>query len=80
MCPHGYHHNGFMATPALGTQEVRLITYIHLFQIVYTIQTYIRRYPRLFVIMYTLIYLTYILCLLHLRNLKTKFWQNNICL
>ena len=24
MCPHGYHHNGFMATPALGTQEVRL--------------------------------------------------------
>ena len=23
MCPHGYHHNGFMATPALGTQEVR---------------------------------------------------------
>ena len=24
MCPHGYHHNGFMATPALGTQEVHL--------------------------------------------------------
>ena len=24
MCPHGYHYNGFMATPALGTQEVRL--------------------------------------------------------
>ena len=24
MSPHGYHHNGFMATPALGTQEVRL--------------------------------------------------------
>ena len=24
MCPHGYHHNGFMANPALGTQEVRL--------------------------------------------------------
>ena len=23
MCPQGYHHNGFMATPALGTQEVR---------------------------------------------------------
>ena len=23
MCPHGYHHNGFMVTPALGTQEVR---------------------------------------------------------
>ena len=22
MCPHGYHHSGFMATPALGTQEV----------------------------------------------------------
>ena len=30
MCPHGYHHNGFMATPALGTQEVRFIyIYIH---------------------------------------------------
>ena len=24
MCPRDYHHNGFMATPALGTQEVRL--------------------------------------------------------
>ena len=24
MGPHGYHHNGFMATPALGTQEVCL--------------------------------------------------------
>ena len=24
MCPNGYHHNGFMETPALGTQEVRL--------------------------------------------------------
>ena len=24
MCPHGYHHNGFMASPALGTQDVRL--------------------------------------------------------
>ena len=22
MCPHGYHHNDFMETPALGTQEV----------------------------------------------------------
>ena len=22
MYPNGYHHNGFMATPALGTQEV----------------------------------------------------------
>ena len=21
MCPHGYHHNGSMETPALGTQE-----------------------------------------------------------
>ena len=24
MCPHGYHHSGSMATPALGTQDVRL--------------------------------------------------------
>ena len=23
MCPHTYHHSGFMATPALGTQDVR---------------------------------------------------------
>ena len=28
MCPHGYHHNGFMETPALGTQEVRIYIYI----------------------------------------------------
>ena len=26
MCPHGYHHNDFMATPALGTQEL----YMHM--------------------------------------------------
>ena len=26
MYPHGYHHNGFMATPALGTQEVLIHT------------------------------------------------------
>ena len=24
MCPHGYHHSGFMVTPALGPQDVRL--------------------------------------------------------
>ena len=24
MCPHGYHHSGFMATLALGTLDVRL--------------------------------------------------------
>ena len=24
MCPHGYHHSGSMATPALGTRDVRL--------------------------------------------------------
>ena len=30
MCPHGYHHNGFMATPALGTQEVHLYIYIYI--------------------------------------------------
>ena len=28
MCPHGYHHNGFMATPALGTQDL-LYFYVH---------------------------------------------------
>ena len=26
MCPQGYHHNDFMETPALGTQEVRVYT------------------------------------------------------
>ena len=31
MCPHGYHHNGFMETPALGTQEVHLSLYICLY-------------------------------------------------
>ena len=30
MCPHGYHHNGCMATPALGTQEVRDI---HMYEV-----------------------------------------------
>ena len=31
MCPHGYHHNDFMATPALGTQEVCLHTHIYIY-------------------------------------------------
>ena len=30
MCPHSYHHSGSMATPALGTQDVRYI-YIYIF-------------------------------------------------
>ena len=29
MCPHGYHHSGSMATPALGTRDVRI--YINMF-------------------------------------------------
>ena len=33
MCPHGYHHSGSMATPALGTRDVRFI-YIYLKQTV----------------------------------------------
>ena len=28
MCPHGYHHSGSMATPALGTRDVRFYIYI----------------------------------------------------
>ena len=35
---HGYHHNGFVATPALGTQEVRLHivwTYVCMYVCVY---------------------------------------------
>ena len=31
MCPHGYHHSGSMATPALGTRDVRLYIYIYIF-------------------------------------------------
>ena len=30
MCPHGYHHSGSMATPALGTRDVRFI-YIYIY-------------------------------------------------
>ena len=29
MCPHGYHHSGSMATPSLGTLDVRYI-YIYM--------------------------------------------------
>ena len=25
MCPHGYHHSGSMATPALGTRDIYAI-------------------------------------------------------
>ena len=27
MCPHGYHHSGSMATPVLGTRDVRIYIY-----------------------------------------------------
>ena len=30
MCPQGYHHSGSMATPALGTRDVRFI-YIYIY-------------------------------------------------
>ena len=33
MCPHGYHHNGFMATPALGTYIIYIYLCIHLYYI-----------------------------------------------
>ena len=33
MCPHGYHHSGSMATPALGTRDVRFYIYISLFYV-----------------------------------------------
>ena len=29
MCPHGYHHSGSMASPALGTRDVYIHIYIH---------------------------------------------------
>ena len=29
MCPHSCHHSGSMATPALGTRDVRLYIYTH---------------------------------------------------
>ena len=35
MCPHGYHHNGFMETPALGTQEVRIYIYIYIYNTIH---------------------------------------------
>ena len=28
MCPHGYHHSGSMATPALGTRDIYIYIYI----------------------------------------------------
>ena len=39
MCPHGYHHSGSMATPALGTRDVRFIyryIYIYIYIYIYT--------------------------------------------
>ena len=35
MCPHGYHHSGSMATPALGTQDVRCVCDIHIYIHIY---------------------------------------------
>ena len=29
MCPHGYHHSGSMATPALGTRDIYIYIYIY---------------------------------------------------
>ena len=31
MCPHGYHHSGSMATPALGTRDVYIYIYIYIY-------------------------------------------------
>ena len=35
MCPHGYHHSGSMATPALGTRDVRFQIYIYIYIYIY---------------------------------------------
>ena len=53
MCPHGYHHSGSMATPALGTRDVRLsglsffvrfyLVYIYIY--IYQEKKYIYIYP-----------------------------------
>ena len=37
MCPHGYHHSGSMATPALGTRDVRYI-YIYIYIYIYVVE------------------------------------------
>ena len=39
MCPHGYHHSGSMATPALGTRDI----YIYIFD---SSKTYRTEEPR----------------------------------
>ena len=31
MCPHGYHHSGSVATPALGTRDVSLNIHINIY-------------------------------------------------
>ena len=39
MCPHGYHHNGFMETPALGTREDIIYVWLKLYEA--TFSTYL---------------------------------------
>ncbi len=41
MCPPGYHHNGFMATPELGTGIRLYIIYIYIHTTNYTVYTHI---------------------------------------
>ena len=36
MCPHGYHHSGSMATPALGTWDVRCVGCVYIYIYIYT--------------------------------------------
>ena len=31
MCPHGYHHSGSMATPALGTRDIYIYIYLYIY-------------------------------------------------
>ena len=45
MCPHGYHHSGSMATPALGTRDVHLHIYVCLSYIRLTNPTVVRCHP-----------------------------------
>ena len=40
MCPHGYHHSGSMATPALGTRVMHFFT--KLFQRGFVIKTVVQ--------------------------------------
>ena len=69
MCPHGYHHSGSMATPALGTRDVR----IYISKGLQCALTAITIYIYIYIYLETIVNLLWQIYLIHMKQILYTF-------